>query len=163
MRIFLTAAGLAIALDQAVKYIVQHTLKFSHSVELIGNNILKFTYVENSGIAFGIFGADDFEPKRWMLLTVIFIAMASIFFYWLISRTGKPLFDVACGLILGGALGNYIDRLWLGRVTDFIEVGYKTYSFPVFNTADSAVSIGVALFILDMLLTKEDKNASDPS
>jgi signal peptidase II len=154
-----------VAIDQAIKIIIRHFMEEGQAIQVIKDNIFSITYVLNPGIALGIFGQGESLLKRGILLLIILAAMGAIFYYWRTSRDGSFTYDFSCGLILGGAVGNYIDRIYIGKVVDFIAVGYKSWEFPVFNGADSAVSIGVTLFIIKMLFfsKEEKKNAPNPS
>jgi signal peptidase II len=158
MRTFLITAALTVALDQYSKFLIKATMKMYQAIIVI-RDIFKIIYIENSGIAFGIFNGAHNPAARWILAAVILIAIIAITYYWAISGKTSFAFNMSCGLILGGAIGNFIDRVIIGRVTDFIEVGYKEYTWPVFNVADSAVSVGVCLFILYMLMEKKVENA----
>jgi signal peptidase II len=162
-QFFLTAA-FVIAIDQFVKFFIKTHMKLYGSITVIPH-IFNITYIENFGIAFGLTGQGENQVKRWILCGVIFAAVVMIIVYWLKNRHKSFLYNFSLGLITGGAVGNLIDRVLRGSVTDFIEVGYKQLTWPVFNTADSAVSVGVCLFILYLLITKdkivEVKNAPD--
>jgi signal peptidase II len=100
----------------------------------------------NRGAAFSFLaGADGWQ--RW-LFTAIAIA-ASVFIVWLLRRGGSRLYLLGLALILGGALGNLVDRLWLGQVVDFVLLHWRGWSYPAFNLADSAITAGAALLIVD--------------
>ena len=162
MRTFFASAALVVALDQATKHLIKTGMKMYESIIVI-KDIFKITYIENSGIAFGIFNGESHHWVRWALAGIIFIAAVSITVYWAYNRSQGIIFSAACGMILGGALGNLIDRVFIGRITDFIEVGYRNVTWPVFNIADSAVSVGVCLFIIFILNEKrEGTNAPGP-
>jgi signal peptidase II len=160
MKTLLITAFAAIGLDQLTKYLVKTTMKLYQSIPVI-RNIFHITYIENSGISFGILGQNDNQLKRWALLAVVAVAIAAISAYWYRYRSKKFLYNFSCGLILGGAAGNFIDRLFIGRITDFLEFSYRSWHFAVFNVADSCVSVGVFLFVMFVLFTKEEKNAPD--
>jgi signal peptidase II len=85
--------------------------------------------------------------------------MVLITIYWMRYSSHHILFDLACGLILGGAAGNFIDRFIQGSVTDFLEFGIKNHRFAVFNIADSAVTVGVTLFIIYIVFFSETKKS----
>lgn len=161
MRTFLITAALTVALDQYSKFLIKATMKMYQSITVI-KDVFKIIYIENSGIAFGIFNGSRNPAARWVLAGVILVAITAITYYWAKNRKSSFAFNMSCGLILGGAIGNFIDRVIIGRVTDFIEVGYREYTWPVFNVADSAVSVGVCLFILFMLMEKKVENAPGP-
>ena len=158
MRVFAAIAVLVPVLDQVTKHIIKTSMKMYDSITVI-KDIFRITYIENTGIAFGIFNGIPHPAVRWTLASVMLVAMAAITAYWAMHRKKGFVFNLSCGLILGGAIGNFIDRVIIGRVTDFIEVGWKQYTWPVFNIADSAVSVGVCLFILFLLLEKNPAKA----
>lgn len=111
--------------------------------------ILNFTWVENRGVSFGLFGDGS---ARWML-SLFSIIVAGILGWWAL-RADRRLLITAIGLVMGGAIGNVIDRIRFGFVVDFIDFS-GTRVFPwVFNVADSAITIGVILLILDSLLSE---------
>jgi len=155
MHIFIITASLVIIADQATKFIIRANMKLYDSIPVI-KNFFSITYIENSGISFGMLGTGNSEVIRYVLIGVIFIAMCAITAYWYTYRNKSFWYNLACGLILGGALGNFIDRVFIGRITDFLEVGYKNLTWPVFNVADSGVTVGVTVFIIYILFTKEE-------
>ncbi|WP_332660397.1 signal peptidase II [Brevundimonas sp.] len=111
--------------------------------------VLNFTWVENRGVSFGLFGDGS---ARWML-SLFSILVSGILGWWAL-RADRRLLITAIGLIMGGAIGNVIDRIRFGFVVDFIDFS-GTGFFPwVFNVADSAITIGVILLILDSLLSE---------
>ena len=111
--------------------------------------ILNFTWVENRGVSFGLFGDGS---ARW-LLSLFSIVVAGILGWWAL-RADRRLLISAIGLVMGGAIGNVIDRIRFGFVVDFIDFS-GTRVFPwVFNVADSAITVGVILLILDSLLSE---------
>jgi len=146
-----------VLLDQISKYIVKSTMHLYQSLEVIGD-FLRLTYIENPGMAFGI----QFENKFWF--TVLSILAATIVVIYLLRMPNERfVFRLSLALILGGAIGNLIDRLIYGRVVDFMDVeffdislpsfnflflqfpGYDMTRWPVFNVADSAVTCGMIL------------------
>lgn len=111
--------------------------------------VLNLTYVENTGVSFGLFGGGS---ARW-LLTVFSIAVAGALAWWALKAERRILVS-AIGLVIGGAIGNVIDRIRFGYVVDFIDFS-GTGVFPwVFNIADSAITVGVALLILDSVMSE---------
>lgn len=161
MPTFIIAALMAIGLDQFVKYLIKANLKLYEMFWVI-KDFFKITHIENTGVAFGIFGGIPHPAVRWILVGVISLASIGITIYWATNRKKSFIYDLACGLILGGAIGNLIDRIRTGRITDFLEFGIKNNTFAVFNVADSAVTVGVALFIIFVLNEgKKENNAPD--
>ncbi|MFB0516703.1 MAG: signal peptidase II [Candidatus Neomarinimicrobiota bacterium] len=142
MRALLYAA-LVVVLDQITKYLVRHNLDLHSTVQILGD-FFRLTYVENSGIAFGI------KVGGALPLFTIFSILATILilYYFFRERTNHVLIRLSLSLVLGGAVGNLIDRIVFGRVADFLDFGVGQYRFFVFNVADSAVTIGVILFLL---------------
>ncbi|MFH1679219.1 MAG: signal peptidase II [Candidatus Eisenbacteria bacterium] len=134
--------GGAVLLDQATKAIVTGRLGVGRSVPVAGD-LFRITHVRNPGGAFGLF------REQGALYTVLSIAAVALLF-WIVLR-GRPRTlgaRAAIGLVLGGALGNLIDRLRFHRVVDFLDVGVGDLRWPVFNLADVAVVAGVAIFLL---------------
>lgn len=143
--------GLAVVLavvDQILKYIVVQNLKPIGSYSLIPG-LLDFTYVENRGAAFGIL-----SNQRWFFIVTTAILMIAILILLFRYHHHTGLTYLASGLILGGGLGNMVDRVWLGYVVDYIHVSFFP---PVFNFADCAVVIGTALFVIHVLFFADRK------
>jgi len=141
----LTAA--VVVLDQAVKaWIVQH-FSLLERVHVLGVLDLILTY--NTGAAFS-FLAQASGWQRWVFVTLALLVSAALI-GWLRRLPARGQGLLACGLALiaGGALGNMIDRLRFGRVVDFVHVHWQHHYFPAFNVADSAITIGAALLLLD--------------
>jgi len=160
MKIFIPAAALVVALDQWTKYLVKAGIQMYEGIWVI-KGFFRITHIENSGIAFGMLSGLPFPAVRWILVGVISLATIGITIYWARTKNRTFFYDIACGLIAGGAIGNLIDRIRTGRITDFLEFGIRGGTFPVFNAADSAVTVGVILFILHVLNEgKAKKNAS---
>ncbi len=133
-----------IALDQVSKLLILEHL-YNGQIDLLPH-VLRFTYVENRGMAFGLL-----SEHRWvfMLLSVIGIALVGVYLYFFVkTRLGR----VALSLIIGGGIGNMIDRVRLGFVVDFIDFYLFDFWVWVFNVADAAVCVGAGLFILDLIL-----------
>lgn len=152
-RLLILIAAAVIALDQLTKALVRQYLALGEAwapFPAIGE-FFRFLYWQNRGAAFGSF------QNAGPILTVvrIFITLFIIVFYQKAATEGT-LMKVSLSLMLGGAVGNLIDHFTQGFVTDFIAVG----NFPIFNIADSAVTIGVGLMLLDMLL-KEKSGKND--
>jgi signal peptidase II len=137
----LAIAGLVLVADQVTKFAIRASIDPNQSVPII-HGLLNFTHVRNTGAAFGMFSQG--QP---IFIAATIVAIILIIVYHLKTKETELLFNVALGLELGGALGNLVDRLSQGWVTDFIHVR----NFPVFNIADSAIVTGVALLILVMI------------
>ena len=138
-------AALVFALDRWSKAWATEQLALVPSKALIGE-WLRLTYVRNTGVAFGL-GAGQGLP----FAAITLIALGLVVWLALSSKSRTWPRSVALGLIVGGALGNLVDRVRWGSVIDFIDFGYRQNWWPVFNAADSAISVGVALFALTLL------------
>jgi signal peptidase II len=151
LRLELPLAVAIVAVDQVTKAVVRRTLPLHESVTVIPG-FLDFTHVRNTGAAFGLFNAADFPFKPAVMLSVAILALAAIAVYAAQLRPDEKLARTGLSLVLGGAVGNLIDRAATGYVLDFVDVYYANAHFWAFNVADSAITIGAALVILDVLL-----------
>lgn len=150
-------ALVVVLLDQASKYWMSANLEYGEPWVL--TSFFNFTLLHNPGAAFS-FLSEASGWQRWFF-AVIAIVVSLVLIVWLARvAASKPLESLALALVLGGAIGNVYDRLALGYVVDFISVHYKNYYFPAFNIADSAISLGAFLLIIDMLVNK-DKPADE--
>lgn len=137
-----------IVADQASKHWILEILNLHEGETLAVFGPLHLTGVRNSGVSFGFLQAQH-DLVRWALAA--FSVVVSIVLAVWVRRTDRPLFAIAVGLVMGGAVGNVIDRIRFGAVVDFIDVT-RIHFFPwVFNVADSAISIGIGLLLIDML------------
>lgn len=153
-------AALVVLLDQVSKQYISATFRYGESVEIFP--FLNLTLVYNLGAAFS-FLSDAGGWQRWVF-ALIAIAVSVFIAVWLARLSaGQRLLATSLSLVLGGALGNLWDRMVLGHVIDFIDVYYQSYHWPAFNLADSAITLGALLLILESLLSgsggkKEDVN-----
>ncbi|HDL18490.1 MAG TPA: signal peptidase II [Bacteroidetes bacterium] len=135
--------------DQITKILTQNFVTLYDSREVLGN-FVRYTYIRNPGMAFGI------QIGNKTVFTVFSIlASVGIFIYLIKTKGDKKFVRTALSLILGGAIGNLIDRVLYSSVVDFIDVGIGTLRWPVFNVADSAVSIGMVILIAVILFEKK--------
>ena len=140
-------------LDQLVKlYIVRH-LKLFEQIDLVPH-WLAITYTLNSGAAFSLF-ATLAPAVREIMLDGLAAAAVVVLGVLLVRGARPPIVSAAFALIMGGAAGNLLDRLVRGRVVDFIYVHYYAWSYPVFNIADSAITIGVAIILLHSMFSHD--------
>jgi signal peptidase II len=139
-----------VLLDQWTKYLI--TDNFAEFEELVLLPVLDLMRLHNEGAAFS-FLSDATGWQRW-LFTGLGVAVSAGILVWLrrLPASGQNLLAAGLSLVLGGALGNVIDRVLWGHVIDFIRVHYNEWYFPAFNVADSAITVGAALLILDNLL-----------
>jgi signal peptidase II len=141
------------ALDRLVKhYIVAH-LRLFEQIDVVPN-WLAITYTLNSGAAFSLFATLG-PAVRGIVLDGLAAAAVVVLGVLLARGARPPIVSVAFALIMGGAAGNLLDRIVRGRVVDFIYVHYYSWSYPVFNLADSAITIGVAIILLHSLFADE--------
>jgi signal peptidase II len=147
--VYLWLSALIIAVDQLTKALIERSLSLYQSVPVLP--VLEITRLHNTGAAFS-FLADETGWQRW-LFTGLAIVVSVVLVWWLrrIDRSSRILAS-AVALILGGALGNVIDRLRLGHVIDFVHAHWGEHYFPAFNVADSAITIGAVLLLLDAWL-----------
>lgn len=150
MRKWLTLALVIVLADQIVKYVIVQ--KFALHESLYVTSFFNLVYVRNTGAAFSLF-ADAGGWQRYFFVAVAVIA--SVWVVWLLKKhPDEKLFCLALGMILGGAIGNLIDRVLFGSVVDFVQVHYAGYYFPAFNVADSAITAGAGLMIWDGFFSK---------
>lgn len=155
---FLWISAVAFILDQWSKYAVMDSMTLYQSIQVLP--FFNLTYVHNYGAAFSFLDSAG-GWQRWFF-TGIAIAVSSVILWWLkqSSRSQKML-PIAFSFILGGALGNVYDRLVHGYVIDFLDFYVNNYHWPAFNIADSAIFIGAALLILDMVKNSDKSNDAE--
>jgi signal peptidase II len=139
-----------VALDQATKLLVRTEVPVHGSVPLVPD-LLNIVHVRNTGAAFGFLNAVDFPYKAAVVALVATAALAGIAIYAARMSSHERLARVGLALILGGAIGNLIDRLALGSVVDFVDVVIAGWHFWAFNVADSAITVGVVAMLADMM------------
>jgi signal peptidase II len=157
-RPYLLLLAAVVVLDQATKWLVDRLMDL-HESRVLVDGLLNLTYVRNRGAAFGVL-SDAELPYQSILFSAIGItALCAIAAYaWRLPAASR-LPQTALALIMGGALGNLLDRARLGHVVDFVDVYWGPHHWPAFNVADSAITIGVGLLILDMVLSPEPGQA----
>lgn len=146
--VWLFIAGLIIAIDQLSKTMINRTFVYGERSQILP--FFDLTLLYNKGAAFS-FLAGAAGWQRWFF-TVLGLVVACIIVFMLVRHGHQRLFAWALALILGGALGNVIDRMLHGHVIDFILVYYQDNFFPAFNIADSAITVGAVMLVLDELL-----------
>ena len=146
---WISVALLVVAADQATKWAIVEWVQLYGKVPI--NSFINLTHHQNTGAAFSFLaGASGWQ--RWffvVLATGVSVVIAG--WLWRIRTEGPLVLMAGLSLVLGGAIGNLIDRARLGYVTDFIQVWFGTWAFPSFNVADAAISVGAALLIIDAL------------
>lgn len=146
---WLWLSGLVLVLDQASKLWIVSAFELYESYDLIPH--LRLFYVHNTGAAFSFLSQAD-GWQRWFFAAIAIAASVLVFVWLKRLHAGQLRLALGLSLILGGALGNLIDRLMYGYVIDFIDAYYGSWHWPVFNLADSAITLGVILVLLDALL-----------
>jgi len=148
---YLIITAIVIMVDQMTKYWVAAALQDGGDIVLI-RGLLNFSYTENPGIAFGMLNNGN---VKWLLVSVSIVAIAVVVFYLMKTDGYNKLLLIALALLAGGISGNLIDRIRMGRVIDFIEIYYRTNHFPVFNIADTAITIGALLLAYDLFFPRQ--------
>ncbi len=142
-----------ILLDQLTKWLIEKNMYLGESIPII-NNVLYITSHRNRGAAWGIL-----QGQMWFFYGITIIVILAIMYYLHKAAKGKWLLGVSLAFMLGGAIGNFIDRVFRKEVVDFIHTYIFGYNFPVFNIADSALVIGVILLMLQMI--KEERDSKE--
>lgn len=156
-RNYLFLSLVVLTLDQWTKWWVERALPL-HVPHQVIPGFLAFTHVKNTGVAFGLFAA---HGSLWptVALTVVGVAaLVVVGVYFWKTPTEEHRLLLALSLILGGAIGNLIDRIAAGEVTDFLDAYYKDYHWHTFNIADSAITIGICLMAIDIFIPRRDRS-----
>lgn len=139
-----------VAFDQLTKWLVYHRVALYESVPVVPG-FLNITHVRNTGAAFGMFNAADFAYKPVVVALLATLALVALLWYARQVAHESWATRYAFVLIIGGAIGNLIDRATVGYVLDFVDVVFGTWHFWAFNVADAAITIGAVLFFADAL------------
>ena len=152
-----------VILDQITKAMIRPALALHQSIEIIPG-FLDLTRVHNTGAAFGMLNAVDFPMKTLVLSLVAIVALSGVAWYAATVPLADRLARIGVASVLGGAIGNLIDRATAGYVLDFVDAYWGNWHFWAFNVADAAISVGVVLMILDMLGVgrRSESRASNP-
>ena len=146
----LAVAGLIVVADQLTKLVIRREFELYDSAAVIPN-LFSLTRIHNTGAAFGLLDGVDLPFKTALLAVVSVAALAGLVMFAVSLPEIHRLARVGVALVVGGAAGNLIDRLWLGYVVDFVDVYWGGWHFWAFNVADSAITVGMALIILDQI------------
>lgn len=149
-RLEWVTVGTIVAADQITKALVREALALHESLTIVPG-LLALTRVHNTGAAFGMFNTAEFPGKTVVIAVVAALALAGVAWYALSVPLGERLARLGVSAILGGAVGNLIDRATAGYVLDFVDVSWRGWHFWAFNVADAAITVGVILMILDLL------------
>ena len=146
----LAVAGVIVVLDQLTKLLVRRQFELYDSTVVIPN-LFSLTRIHNTGAAYGLFDGTDLPFKTALLALVSVGALVGLVLFAVSLPEIHRLARFGVALVVGGAIGNLIDRVWLGYVVDFLDVYRGTWHFWAFNVADSAITVGMALIILDQM------------
>ena len=148
-------SGLVVVIDQLTKFLVLTRIPLHETITVIPG-FMNITHVQNSGVAFGLFSGGNSNLQQMLLMGAAVIAVCVIFYFY--TKTAHELRWMLVGfaLIIGGAIGNIIDRIRLSQVVDFIEVYAGRFVWPSFNVADSAISVGIVIFFYYMIFKRPE-------
>ena len=149
-RLEIALVTVIVIADQITKAIVRQSMVLHESIPLVPD-LLALTRVHNTGAAFGMFNSVDFPGKTVALTVVATLALAGVAWYAASVPVSERLARIGVACILGGAIGNLIDRATAGYVLDFVDASWQGWHFWAFNVADAAISVGVVLMIFDLL------------
>jgi signal peptidase II len=150
-----------VLLDQGTKALLVRALDLHTYVPLV-SGLLSLSHVRNRGAAFGLLSDWDLPYQSVLLAVLSVTALVAIAAYFVRLPARARLPRIALALVLGGAVGNLVDRVRLGYVVDFIHVYWREHQWPDFNVADSAITVGVALLVLDILRSRDPEPAQRP-
>lgn len=155
-RLLAIVSAISVVLDQATKLHIDYHFDLYESVPVIPG-LFSLTYIRNQGAAFGILA--DSSIRVPFFIGVSTLAMLGILLFLKKRSNGQRLGNLGLALVFSGAAGNLIDRLRLGEVIDFIDVYWRSYHWPAFNVADSAITVGVALLIYEAWIEEKPKHS----
>ena len=146
---WMAVAALVVVADQVTKWAIVEWVALYERIPL--NSFINLTHQRNTGAAFSLL-ADAGGWQRWFFIVLAsVVSLVLAVWLWRIRNQGHAILAAGLALVLGGAIGNLIDRILLGYVTDFIQVWFGSWAFPSFNVADAGISVGAALLIIDAL------------
>lgn len=152
---WLGVSAAVVLVDQLTKQLAEASLVYAQPVAVLPSFNLTLLY--NRGAAFS-FLSDAGGWQRWFFVSVSLVVSLALAFWLHRLKPQQRLLALALALVLGGALGNLIDRLWLGHVVDFIQLYYSDFYWPAFNVADSAITVGAVLLVWDALFVERGKD-----
>ena len=157
VRFGLAVAAVVLIADVISKWVIlDHVMQPPRTIEVTG--FFNLVMVWNPGVSFGLFGGSG-EVGRWVL-SVLALAISAFLLNWL-RQLDRRLPALAIGMVIGGAIGNVIDRVRFGAVADFLDFHALGYHWPAFNIADSAITVGVALLVIDQLFGRQSAADGD--
>jgi signal peptidase II len=154
LAVLLGTGSVILVLDQLTKALVVASLALGDRVEVLGELVLLW-HVRNTGAAFSLF-----EGMTLFFYLITLVALVMIAYFHITLRERSAWLQMVLGLVLGGSLGNLIDRVRIGAVTDFVSVGVGAVRFPTFNVADSSIVIGIAVLVGYLVLFDRRREAA---
>lgn len=146
-------AGAVVALDQMTKAVILTALPLHNEISVIPG-FFNITHIQNPGGAFGIFASFNPSLRHLFFVIVAFMALGLVFYFYVVTPPSHPALAGGFALIFGGAIGNLIDRIRFEKVVDFLDFFIGSWHWPAFNVADSAISVGIGIFIFHMVFNK---------
>jgi len=146
-------AGIIVVLDQATKALITGGMPLYQSIPVI-RGVFNITHIHNPGGAFGFLAGQNPTIRSIVFIIASFFALGLILYFFKNTPRTHRFLSVGFALIFGGAIGNLIDRIRMGSVVDFLDFFIGEYHWPAFNVADSAISVGIAIFLYHLLLGK---------
>ena len=151
--ILIGVAGFTVILDQITKAVILKFVPLFDSRVIIPG-LFNITHIHNPGGAFGFMATQAPAYRHFLFLGISLLALCLIFYFYIKTPEKQHFLSVGFALIFGGALGKMIDRIRFGKVVDFLDIYLGNQHWPAFNVADSAISVGVAIFIYHLLFKK---------
>lgn len=155
---YLMVTAIVLIIDQFTKYWMSINLSEGDEIDVI-RGFFKFSYTENPGIAFGMLNNGN---VKWLLVTISIGAIMVVAFYIMRTASSNRLLLWSLALLAAGISGNLVDRVRMGRVIDFILIYYRDYQWPVFNIADTAITIGAALMAIELFIPSQHERVAVP-
>lgn len=152
--IFYLIAFIVLVIDQFTKWLVVQNMEIRESIPVI-EGFFYLTSHRNAGAAFGIL-----QGQMWLFYIATIIVVGVVVYYIQVYGRENRLFGISLGLVLGGAIGNFIDRVLFGEVVDFLDVYIFNYNYPIFNVADSALVVGVIMLIIHVIKEEKEQGKS---
>ena len=152
-------SGVLIVMDQYTKLMVSLHIPLNYSVKVV-EGFFNFTHIRNSGVAFGLFASQQSEYKALMFIAISTIAIIAILVIFHQTPKEKRMVQTGLILIFSGAIGNLIDRILHGEVIDFVDFFINRHHFPAFNIADSCITVGVIMMVIDLFFGEVGPDSS---
>ena len=152
-------SGVLIVMDQYTKLMVSLHIPLNYSVKVV-EGFFNFTHIRNSGVAFGLFASQQSEYKALMFIAISTIAIIAILVIFHQTPKEKKMVQTGLILIFSGAIGNLIDRILHGEVIDFVDFFINRQHFPAFNIADSCITVGVIMMVIDLFFGEAGPDSS---